>query len=170
VSELTIFLDQCGIDYVEKTGRLSMLCPFHDDTDPSSGFYTDTELFHCYACSITYPPDRFYAKLREITVQEARKTTDKIWTENKRVVEADRTELLRMRNKGEALLQQQRNLGYKKHAEVAEGLDLILMNYERGLKTLDQTHEEYEEWQTRFQEQCTSLTSKEPMLKRSGQM
>jgi len=165
VSELTVFLDQCGIEFIEKTGRLSMLCPFHDDTDPSSGFYTDTELFHCFACSLTLSPDRFYAKLREISIQEARKTTDRIWTNERKAEPLDLTELLRMRSKGEALLQAKRGLGYKDHARVAEELDLILMSYERGISSLDKTKKGYEAWEKATdQESCASTRLKEEIF------
>ena len=157
MSELATFLDQCGIDYVEKTGRLSILCPFHDDTDPSSGFYLDTELFHCFACGLTLPPDRFYARLREISIEEARKTTDRIWPENKRTVEADPTIVLRMRTKGERLLQTQRGLGFREHAVIAEQLDKLIMSYERGIYSLDKTQQEIEQWERNIGvERCTS--------------
>jgi len=170
VSELTDFLDQCGIDYVEKTGRLSILCPFHDDTDPSSGFYLDTELFHCFACSLTLPPDRFYARLREISLKEARKTTDRIWPENLQVVEVDKTELLRLRNRGEEVLEAKRDLGFEEHAKLAEDLDLILMSYERGLYSLNLTHKEYEDWTNKLTGPCVSSKSQEEKLSSSAQM
>ena len=50
-----------GTEYLERNNRLMFCCPFHDDTDPSAGFYEDTELAHCFSCGYTLDPVAFYA-------------------------------------------------------------------------------------------------------------
>jgi hypothetical protein len=54
-------LDLLGIDYIDRPGRLMFCCPHHHDTDPSVGFYEDTELAYCFACGYTLDPIGFYA-------------------------------------------------------------------------------------------------------------
>lgn len=64
-------LKRLGLDSVEKSGRLEMLCPFHADTNPSSGFYLNTERFYCYACELSLDVPGFYAKFKGIPRADA---------------------------------------------------------------------------------------------------
>ena len=70
-------LQMLGLDYSPKTNRLSMLCPWHDDTDPSSGFYLDTEKFFCFSCEISYSMVEFYGRFKEIPFNEAQRQLEK---------------------------------------------------------------------------------------------
>lgn len=128
-----------------------MRCPFHDDKNPSSGFYTDTELFHCFACGFTIPPDVFYAKLREVSKAEARKMTDQFWESKAPQIPKDQTAILRIRREGELLLTNERARGYKAHAALAEGLDKVIFQYERGLVDLHTFQGEYAAWKQQLE-------------------
>jgi len=65
-------LVRVGIPHQEKSNRLQLLCPFHDDTNPSAGFYLDTERFYCFTCDLSLDVIGFYAKFHGIPVRQAR--------------------------------------------------------------------------------------------------
>lgn len=131
-----------------------MCCPFHDDRNPSAGFYTDTELFYCFACDLALPPDRFYMRLKEVSLEEARRVTGRIWGDKQRV-EPDPLTIARLRNEGEALLQLLRGLDRKAHATLAEQLDKLLFKFERGEWGPESLGKEYQGWKTRVSSQST---------------
>jgi len=70
-------LGMVGIEHQEKSNRLQLLCPFHDDTNPSAGFYLDTERFYCFTCDLSLDLVGFYAKLKGILPSVARNELEK---------------------------------------------------------------------------------------------
>ena len=56
----------------EKGVELLINCPFHNESNPSFGINTDKEVFHCFSCREAGGLDKLIAKLRGITIKEAR--------------------------------------------------------------------------------------------------
>lgn len=130
-------LDLLGLEYFERNNRLMMCCPFHDDTDPSSGFYEDTELFHCFACSYTFDPTRFYAKYQGIDYNRAEQDLERRFGE-KRVATAsiNKTKNVAERAKAErALAELKPVLDRQQFCPLGELLDEILLKHIRGDRT-----------------------------------
>ena len=125
-------LELVGIDFIERPNRLAVCCPFHHDTDPSAGFYLDTELFHCFACGITDDVVRFYGRLRDLNYREAREELEKEFGEYKPKERPSPTVLRRERRRGEEALRGIRHLPMERHAKFGEALDTILLRFERG--------------------------------------
>lgn len=136
------------MEYAEKTGRLQMLCPFHPDSTPSSGFYTSTELFHCFACEITLPPAVFYARYKDVSYADAQAFVESIWGTTKRHRPDLGAQYLRLRRSGERLLEERRSMHFKDHAKLAEALDKLLFKYERGEVKYIACAKEFEKWKT----------------------
>jgi len=65
-------LVRVGIPHMEKSNRLQLLCPFHDDTNPSAGFYLDTERFYCFTCDLSLSVEAFYARFHSLSIKQAR--------------------------------------------------------------------------------------------------
>jgi len=125
-------LNLMGLDFIERPNRLSLCCPFHHDTDPSSGFYLDTELFHCFACELTIDMTRFYAKYNEISWQAARQNLERTFGEIPRPKRIDRIKLLRHTTAAERLLVSYRErLGMQRFHHMGELLDKIKLAYQR---------------------------------------
>lgn len=75
-SEWKKVLEMRGLSHIKITGqsRISMCCPFHDESHPSAHIYLDRKLFRCYAgsCNAYYTdPILFLQKLLNITYQTA---------------------------------------------------------------------------------------------------
>lgn len=43
-------LEEDGIELIDKGNHYKLLCPFHDDNNPSCVIYKDSEYYQCYAC------------------------------------------------------------------------------------------------------------------------
>jgi DNA primase len=43
-------LEEDGIELIDKGNHYKLLCPFHDDNNPSCVVYKDSEYYQCYAC------------------------------------------------------------------------------------------------------------------------
>ena len=69
------------LKYVDKGNRLEMLCPFHDDTRPSSGVYKDTQRFWCFSCNLLLNVAEFYAKYTGETLGKAESLIEKSYGE-----------------------------------------------------------------------------------------
>jgi len=135
VSKLTpeTLLAMLGIDYAEKTNRLSMLCPWHDDTDPSSGFYLDTQRFFCFSCELTLDMPGFYAKMKEVPRQDAQRELEKEFGTLPVKRKVDRVALARRFSKGNACLAVLKpEVARRYHAYLAEQLDRAALFFERG--------------------------------------
>jgi len=126
-------LDLIGIQYLEKTGRLQFCCCFHDDRDPSAGFYLDTGLAFCFSCEYTLDTIQFYAKYKEMPRREAIRDLEKTFGEiNEKAAEYDKNLL------GLAYGRMEKNLKHAKgklprklHALYAEAGDKALGLYEK---------------------------------------
>lgn len=123
-------LDKLGIQYQSKTNRLQMKCFWHNDRNPSSGFYLDTQRFFCFSCEITLDMAGFYAKYREISRNEALR---ELGLEEQVDRGYDRVRLQRFNLIGERLLGERKWVGRLKHAALAEIKDKIEWAYERHL-------------------------------------
>lgn len=63
---------ELGLEINEEMGNeLNMLCPFHDEIDPSLNFNKELGIFHCFGCKISGNLISFVAKLKEISYIEA---------------------------------------------------------------------------------------------------
>jgi DNA primase len=47
---LILALEEDGIELIDKGNHYKLLCPFHDDNNPSCVIYKDSEYYQCYAC------------------------------------------------------------------------------------------------------------------------
>ncbi len=65
-------LDQLGVEYKLEVGRARMLCPWHQDSEPS--FYIfDNNSCYCFGCQHRCWHDELVAKLADCTIIEAKK-------------------------------------------------------------------------------------------------
>ena len=64
-------LTLCGVSYSPKSNRFQILCPFHDDTDPSAAIYYDTSKFYCFTCNKTASVYEVYAKIKSCSIQQS---------------------------------------------------------------------------------------------------
>jgi len=145
-----VLLTDMGINFQERTGRLMIHCPFHHDTDPSSGFYIDTQLFHCFACELTLDMVGFYAKYHEMKRADAHREVEKKWGEgagSRRKI--DRLPLLRARKGGEDTLKGLHWMEVKEHAKLGEMLDKICLLYERGIIEENELNKRMQVWRKR---------------------
>lgn len=156
-------LDYLGINYIEKSGRLSMCCVFHHDTDPSSGFYLDTGLFHCYSCGYTFDDVKFYAKYKEIPYFEAERELDKIFGDAKvYVVKLKEITKRRGMDPAEALLKENKSvLGQVLYAQMGEVLDRIWNSVDRGGVTAEALDKQLEIWYNILTEELSHVGSHE---------
>jgi len=148
-------LDLLGVDYAEKTNRLSMLCPWHDDTDPSSGIYLDTERFFCFSCELTLDLVGFYARFKEVPRADAERELTKEFggLPEKRVV--DRVALARRQAKGETQLLALRGaVPMIQHAFLGEQLDRALLFFERGHLSEEELDNVLLIWYNKVKEAC----------------
>jgi len=141
-----------------------MICPFHDDRNPSSGFYLDTEKFFCFSCELSLDLVGFYAKLKEITRSQAARDLDldpdPVIKYNKSV--ADTTRL-----RAERELAQRKVIGRRMHASFAERMDNILWMYMNNKFTDDTFHAAMARWYKDLEETCESNTKLGPVKERS---
>lgn len=146
-------LNLCGVDYVARPNRLMFCCPWHHDTNPSVGFYIDTQLSHCFSCSYTYDPVRFYARFRGIDEAQAEKDLTKIHGPIERQEKPNRVLTWRMRAKAEErLLEVKDKLKMGVHASLGEELDLIIHRFEQRLTDSQGFDTELEMWYNRVLE------------------
>lgn len=127
-----VILDLLGVDYIERPNRLAFCCPHHHDTDPSAGFYLDTELAHCFSCDYTLDVVGFYAKYKDLDRSRAERDLEKEFGTLPKRRFIDYMSLARARAKAERRLEKLRPKGLKIHAQYGELLDKVLLAYERG--------------------------------------
>jgi len=125
-------LNLMGLSYIERPNRLSLCCPFHHDTDPSSGFYLDTRLFHCFACELTIDMAGFYAKYNEISWGAGRQALEREFGTIPKARKIDRVKLARHLAKAEKKLAARDRLGLERRHYLGELLDKISLAYQRG--------------------------------------
>jgi len=126
-----------GIDYQDKNNRLAIHCPFHHDTNPSSGIYEDTKLFHCFACELTLDLIGFYAKVKEIDRKQAMK------------------ELLDGIDPDPGLKPDRMlidGVDLQSHAALAEMSDKVILFYQRGRIDAEKLEHSMSRWYTKVEE------------------
>ena len=64
-------LARYGIVPARLTGQVTVLCPFHDDRQPSLSIHMERKLFHCFACQAQGDILDFVARLEQVTLREA---------------------------------------------------------------------------------------------------
>lgn len=144
-------LDLLRIEYFEKSGRVSFCCCFHDDTNPSAGFYKDTGLAHCFSCEYTLDVIQFYAKFHEISRSAAIRDLEKQFgplVERKVYLNKNLMHLIRARGE-KTIASLKGKIPREVHAKTAETLDRILVAYER--KQIDESllQEAIDKWLTK---------------------
>jgi hypothetical protein len=135
LTNLEIALGWLGVQASEKSGRLSLLCPFHDDNNPSASVYFDTERFYCFTCNLSLDFSQFAAKVQGVSVAAAaREMKERFGIE---VAEKDSEDeiLLAATTKkwvDKMLKEARRQLSYKDHAAFGENFDLLAMRFRSG--------------------------------------
>lgn len=66
-------LNSQAIDYIGCDKRLIVLCPFHDDHNPSGGIWRDSGYFKCFACGVESSLAEFLSKTLDISILHARR-------------------------------------------------------------------------------------------------
>lgn len=61
----------------EGKNEVKVLCPFHDDTHPSASINVEKNLFHCFVCGAGYSEEQFYARVNNVSEEEARELLSK---------------------------------------------------------------------------------------------
>ena len=74
--------------------EVKVICPFHNDTNPSASINTSNSLFHCWVCDIGYNEEQFVARVNNISKTDAIKLLDKYnsydkWETHKGLLWAD---------------------------------------------------------------------------------
>ena len=64
-------LDRYGIKYRSSHGQASVLCPFHDDTNPSMSVSMENKLFNCFSCGAAGDILHFVEKMEKVSIPEA---------------------------------------------------------------------------------------------------
>lgn len=134
-------LNALGIEYKERTNRLLLCCPFHHDTNPSSGFYLNTKLFHCFACEVSLDTVGFYAKVRGWT---------RVRTEQEIGERApdptDKNSIAVARAASESILAGLKTLSRIDHAQWADKFEKIVWAYQKAMITKSQFVAAFEKW------------------------
>lgn len=147
-------LKKLRIEYFERSGRLAFCCPFHDDNDPSAGFYVDTELAHCFSCEYTLDPIQFYAKYQGIKRNEAIRDLEKDFgpiEERRKFIDRNLMALIRARSE-RRLKHLKGKLDMNVHATLGETLDRILLAYEREQIAADKLQVAMDRWDERIKD------------------
>lgn len=68
-------LQNQGIDFDEDSKRFIVLCPFHDDHNPSAGIWKDSGYFRCFRCGVSTNLSRFLGATLGISDAQAYRLT-----------------------------------------------------------------------------------------------
>ena len=60
-------------NFTSGTEEVKVLCPFHDDSNPSASVNTKKDLFHCWVCGVGYNEQQFLARINNISLADAHK-------------------------------------------------------------------------------------------------
>jgi DNA primase len=66
-----------NVDF-SRGGEVKVLCPFHNDTEPSASVNVEKSLFRCNACGEGHSEASFLAKINGISISEATKVLSKL--------------------------------------------------------------------------------------------
>lgn len=70
-AEFTTILARYDIASARLQGQVSVLCPFHDDRQPSLSVNLDRKLFHCFACQAKGDILDFVARIEQVSLPDA---------------------------------------------------------------------------------------------------
>lgn len=70
-ADFAIILARYGIAPASLQGQVSVLCPFHDDRQPSLSVNLDRKLFHCFACQAQGDIFDFVARMEQVSLPDA---------------------------------------------------------------------------------------------------
>ena len=62
-------LERCHLPYREGAGEYKIVCPFHDDDNPSLSVSEDKRVFHCFGCQVSGDLVYLFAKINKKPVQ-----------------------------------------------------------------------------------------------------
>jgi len=146
-------LNLLGVEYTEKTNRLSMLCPWHDDTDPSAGFYLDTQRFFCFSCELTLDMAGFYARFKEVPYHDALRELEKEFGDLPKVRKVDWVYMARRKAPCERVLRGAIDtVPRAQHGYLGEQLDRALLFFERGHLDKEELDNVLSIWYNKVQE------------------
>jgi hypothetical protein len=151
------FLYLAGIKFSEKEGRMSILCPFHDDTRPSASVYKDTQRFHCFKCDLHLDLISFYAKLHKVSRDQACKILSRLEdpeTQEKNRIEEKENKLSkkieeRLVNK---LKPYKKCLGMVLYAKMLESIDASMWCYSKKELPFEDIKNFEKKWEDKLQE------------------
>lgn len=157
-------LDLLGIEYIEKTNRLAFKCCFHDDRDPSAGFYIDTGLAHCFSCGYTLDDKRFYAKFQGITEDQAERELERATGISLRAKAApDTMNAARRRIRMEASLQEAKpRILLEHYYGLGEMIDEVLLGEEKGMRTKEALDTLEKMWYNKVEEATNVFAGRTP--------
>lgn len=135
-----------GIDFRERTNRLLLCCPFHHDTNPSSGFYLNTKLFHCFACEISLDTVAFYAKFKGWDREQAEAEIGELPPNPQ-----DKNVVAVIRHTAETILLNRKDLPRVDHALLAEKVEKMVWAYQQALITKKQLTDAFQRWRTQVE-------------------
>lgn len=151
-------LEFMKLDFIPRNNRLMFCCPFHHDTDPSAGFYEDTQLAHCFSCGYTYDVFKFYAMYQGIPYQQAKDDLEKRFGEAP-PKQMDKTRQVRLavaRARGEEVLREAKpKLDMVEHAKLGEIFDQLLLLHNRGAREECALDTDLEMWYNSVKESVT---------------
>ena len=70
-SDFVIILARYEIAHARQRDQVSMLCPFHDDRQPSLSVSLERKVFHCFACQAKGDILDFVAMMEKVPIPEA---------------------------------------------------------------------------------------------------
>ena len=70
-ASFSAILDRYNIKHGTSRGQASVLCPFHDDSNPSLSVNFKRNVFHCFSCEESGDILTFVAKMERVSVPEA---------------------------------------------------------------------------------------------------
>ncbi len=115
------------VDFTQGT-EVKVLCPFHQDTNPSATINTEKSLFHCWVCGIGYNEAQFISKINGISQAEAYRVLDK-FKENQTQADWHLTQKAQLWANNE-FLEKVRELGLSN--DTIDKLDLGIMKDDLG--------------------------------------
>ena len=70
-ASFSAILERYNIKHQRSRGQVSVLCPFHDDSNPSLSVNFERNVFHCFSCEESGDILTFVAKIEKVSVPQA---------------------------------------------------------------------------------------------------
>jgi DNA primase len=122
------FFERYFTDTDFSTGQeeIKVLCPFHDDSNPSASVNTKKDLFHCWVCGVGYNEQQFLARINNISLSDAHKVVLKTNESTHDWIFVEKAELWA----NPTFLKKVEELGFKR--EIIDELNLGLVKDNKG--------------------------------------